>query len=66
MNWGLKPTVNNVLTPVVETHILDFSGDLYGENLEIEVLRRIRDEKKFNSLDELKAQIKKDIEKCLK
>ena len=66
MNWGLKPTVNNVLTPVVETHILDFSGDLYGENLEIEVLRRIRDEKKFNSLDELKAQIKKDIEECLK
>lgn len=66
MNWGMKPTVNNTLTPVAETHILDFEGDLYGQNLRIEVLNRIRNEVKFKNLDELKAQIKKDIEACLK
>ena len=66
MNWGMKPTVNNTLTPVAETHILDFEGDLYGKNLRIEVLNRIRSEVKFKNLDELKAQIKKDIEACLK
>ena len=66
MNWGMKPTVNNTLTPVAETHILDFEGDLYGQNLRIEVLNRIRSEVKFKNLDELKAQIKKDIEACLK
>lgn len=66
MNWGMKPTVNNTLTPVAETHILDFEGDLYGQNFRIEVLNRIRSEVKFKNLDELKAQIKKDIEACLK
>ena len=66
MNWGVKPTVNNTLKPILETHIVEFSEDLYGKNLNIEVLRRIREEKKFNNLDELKEQIKKDIEECLK
>lgn len=66
MNWGVKPTVNKTLKPILETHIVEFSEDLYGKNLNIEVLRRIREEKKFNNLDELKEQIKKDIEECLK
>ena len=66
MNWGMKPTVHNTLTPVAETHIWDFEGDLYGQNLRIEVLNRIRSEVKFKNLDELKTQIKKDIEACLK
>jgi len=64
MNWGMKPTVHNTLEPVIEVHILDFDGDLYGENIRIEVLNQIRGEKKFGSLDELKVQIKKDIKKC--
>lgn len=64
MNWGMKPTVHNTLEPVIEVHILDFEGDLYGQNIRIEVLKQIRGERKFGSLDELKAQIKKDIEAC--
>lgn len=65
MNWGMKPTVNNTVEPVVEVHILDFNGDLYGKNIKIEVLRQIRGEKKFESLEKLQAQIKEDIKKCL-
>lgn len=66
MNWGMKPTVHNTLCPVSETHIFDFDGDLYGQELRIEILNRIRGEIKFQSLEELKKQIKKDIEACLK
>lgn len=66
INWGMKPTVNNTSEPVVEVHILGFEGDLYGQNIEIEILKKIRDEKKFGSLEELKTQIKKDAKECLK
>ena len=62
----MKPTVHNTNKPVVEVHILDFSGDLYGQNIRIEILSKIRDERKFNSLEELKEQIKKDAELCSK
>ena len=65
MNWGMKPTVNNTVEPVVETHLLEFSDILYDKNIRIEVLNQIRAEKKFTNLEELKNQIKKDIEKCL-
>lgn len=66
MNWGMKPTVHNTLNPVAETHIFDFDGDLYGQNIKIELLNHIRGEIKFNNLDELQQQIKKDIDECLK
>lgn len=66
MHWGMKPTVHNTLSPVSETHIFDFDGDLYGQELRIEILNRIRGEIKFQNLEELKKQIKKDIEACLK
>ena len=45
-----------------EVHLLDFSGDLYGEEMEITFASRLRDEQKFASLEELKFQIAKDIE----
>ena len=61
MNWGLKPTVNNTKEPIVEVHILNIDENLYGKNIKIEVLKQIRGEKKFNNLDELKEQIKRDI-----
>ena len=64
MNWGMKPTVNNASEPVAEIHILNFDGDLYGDDIQVEVIKKIRGEKKFESLDELKAQIKEDIKKC--
>ncbi len=64
-NWGMKPTLNNTLKPVLETHIFNFSGDLYGKQIEIAIEKRIRGEIKFDSLDELKAQITKDVQLCL-
>lgn len=58
-NVGTNPTVeNDSLT--VETHILGFSEDVYGKNLEIFFVKKIRDDKKFNSLDELKEQLSFD------
>lgn len=64
LNWGIKPTVNGK-SDVLEVHIPDFQEDLYGKTISIEILNKIRDEKKFNSIEELKEQIQKDI-KCLK
>lgn len=60
-NIGTKPTVKQ--SPErLEVHLLDFAGDLYGERLRVEPIAKLRDEKKFASLDELKAQIAADIE----
>jgi riboflavin kinase/FMN adenylyltransferase len=59
-NYGLRPTINGN-KPVLEVHILDFDEDIYGETLEVDFLRMLRPERKFNSLDELKEQIKIDI-----
>ncbi len=62
-NIGLRPTVDkNRKTPICEVHILNFKGEIYDEEITIEFLYFIRDEKKFNNLEELKEQIRKDIE----
>ena len=47
----------------VEVHILDFNEDIYGEKIRINFVSRLRDEVKFNSVEELSEQIKKDIQK---
>ena len=44
-----------------EIHILDFDEEIYGLDLRIEFISRLRDERKFNSLDDLKKQLKKDL-----
>ncbi|MEG2983288.1 MAG: bifunctional riboflavin kinase/FAD synthetase [Peptostreptococcaceae bacterium] len=59
-NIGFNPTVNGQVLSI-ETNILDFDEDIYGDIIKIEFLERIRDEKKFNSLDELKNQLSKDV-----
>ncbi len=59
-NIGLRPTFETDYV-ISETYIKDFSGDLYGKNVKIEVLEFLREEKKFSSLEELKEQIDKDI-----
>lgn len=64
-NIGSNPTVNDNGEITIETHIIDFSECIYGKKIKIEFIKRIRDEKKFDSLEELKAQIQKDIEECL-
>ncbi len=59
-NIGLKPTVTDKGLVTVETHIIDFDEDLYGEKLKIELLHFERPEKKFDSLNELKKQMLSD------
>ena len=60
-NVGLNPTAGRLDKTAIETHILDFSGDLYGKNIEVFFIARIRDEKKFRGVEELVRQIKKDV-----
>ncbi|MFO7861061.1 MAG: bifunctional riboflavin kinase/FAD synthetase [Desulfosalsimonas sp.] len=60
-NIGYSPTFDDHLF-TVEVHLLDFNNDLYGSKIRVDFIQRIRGEKKFNSFDELKAQIRKDIE----
>ncbi len=60
-NVGVKPTIEGVRRPLAETHIIGYNGDLYGKNADVCFKRFIRPEMKFASLDELKAQINKDI-----
>lgn len=60
VNIGVAPTVEAGLPLTVEAYIPRFCGNLYGSTLRIEFLRRLRDEKRFASLDELKSQIETD------
>ncbi|BDQ35063.1 bifunctional riboflavin kinase/FAD synthetase [Pseudodesulfovibrio portus] len=60
-NIGINPTFGNDALSV-EAHILDFSGDIYGADIRVHFVQRIRDEKKFNGIDELKARIGIDID----
>jgi riboflavin kinase / FMN adenylyltransferase len=59
-NVGVRPTVGGGGLSV-ETFLLDFAGDLYDARVRIHLVARLRDEKKFGSLDELKAQIARDV-----
>ena len=61
INVGVKPTISGCGRRTVELFIIDFSGDIYGCNVEVAFLRRLREERRFASLDELKAQIVKDV-----
>ncbi|HEY4442644.1 MAG TPA: bifunctional riboflavin kinase/FAD synthetase [Steroidobacteraceae bacterium] len=56
---GTRPTVNGV-EPLLEVHVFDFSGDLYGRSLEVEFVAKLRDEVKFESLDAMMVQMKID------
>jgi len=61
MNIGNRPTVNG-MSQTIEVHLLDWSGDLYGKTLSVELEEFIRPEQKFASLEDLKAQIHADCE----
>ena len=60
-NVGVKPTVGSD-RPLSETYILDYSGDLYGQTVEVYFFRFVRPEQKFGSIAELKEQIARDKE----
>lgn len=61
-NIGTNPTVSTDAKQTIEVHILSFDSDIYDKNITIEFNRRIRDEKKFDSVEQLKEQIRKDID----
>ena len=64
-NIGVRPTFDeNHNTAIVETHLLDFDGDLYGKEIELAFIKRFRDEQRFSSVDALKAQITRDVDKA--
>jgi len=58
---GVRPTFGPGGERTVEVYILDFRGDLYGKTIKIEMIKRMRDELRFNSVQELIAQIEKDV-----
>jgi riboflavin kinase/FMN adenylyltransferase len=61
---GVRPTFETGRGLLVEAHLLDFDGDLYGQTLRIAFLERLRGEKRFESVDELVAQMKRDVEEA--
>jgi len=63
-NVGLRPTVGGETRPILEVHLLDFSGHLYGREVEVRFEKKLREEQKFPSLDALKVQIYSDIEQA--
>ena len=64
-NIGYRPTVGNGNARTIETNIFGFDEDIYGLDLRLTFVAKIRDEEKFASLDELKKQLEKDREACL-
>lgn len=59
-NLGVRPTVEDGAQPSLEAHVLDWQGDLYGQELEVRLGQHLRAEKKFASVEELKTQILED------
>ena len=61
-NVGSRPTVDNSLKAILEVHILNFNEDIYGKKIKVIFRKKIRDEQKFDSIDQLKEQIYRDIQ----
>lgn len=63
-NIGVRPTFDSQMSLSVEAHLLDFDQDIYGQTISLDFIARLRQEKKFNGVNELVAQIKSDIEQA--
>lgn len=63
LNIGYRPTLNNGRERSIEVHILDFDGDLYGKDITIEFVYRLREERVFANTEELTEQLRKDRER---
>lgn len=61
-NVGTRPTVGDLTKAILEVHLLNFDRDIYGRTIEVVFRHKIRDERKFDSLDDLQANINADIE----
>jgi len=66
LSIGKNPTVSNQNTLSIEVHIFDFSDDIYNREITVFIHKKLRDEEKYNSLDELKAQLAVDKQNALK
>ena len=64
-NVGCRPTVGTGNARTIETNIFDFDEDIYGLDLEVTFISRIREEVKFSSLDDLRVQLEKDRDACM-
>ncbi len=62
VNVGVKPTFHEMHEITIEAHLLDFQEDVYGRKMKLEFLQKIRDEKKFKSVEDLVAQLKLDLQ----
>jgi len=65
-NVGICPTVGARAEAGIETHLLDFTGNIYEKTVEVRFLDRLRDEKAFGSVEELGAQIDRDVKNARK
>ena len=65
-NIGSHPTIDELSKEIIETNIIDYHGDLYGKNITVYFVKFIREQVKFNSLNELQKQLNKDLEECKK
>ena len=63
MNIGTKPTFDTTM-PSIEVHFLDWNGNLYGQVVQVELLKWVREERKFNTVEELQTQIQADEQYC--
>ena len=63
MNIGTRPTINGI-NQTQEVHLFNFNENIYGEYLRVHFLKKIRDEKKFNSIEDLKNQLNQDRDNC--
>jgi len=64
-NIGVRPTVDSGTHRTIETNIFNFDEDIYGLEMRISFIRKIRDEKRFSSLEELRSQLEKDRDFCV-
>lgn len=63
VNIGVRPTFSEGVLSI-ELHLLDFSGDLYGKSLQVEIIEKLRDERRFERVEDLVVQIKLDIDQA--
>jgi riboflavin kinase/FMN adenylyltransferase len=63
-NIGLNPTFGDAAIPTIETHVLRFDGDLYGRHVQLGFVQRLRDERRFEDVDALRAQIEADCRRA--
>lgn len=65
MNIGVRPTFSDTKEVIIEVHLIEFKEDIYGDEIRVSLLKRLRDEKKFESKEELIYQIERDKRKAI-